>query len=77
MAWRPRAGQRPQFFVLEFSQNQSAQPPPPGRLLRYDSPTGTVVSDTLVTPVSMAVDDGANVVFVLELATGRIIEFAL
>lgn len=77
VAWRPRSGQRPQFFALEFSQNQIAQPRVPGRLLRYDSPAPTVMSDTLVTPVSMAIDEAANSVFVLELATGRILELEL
>jgi hypothetical protein len=76
VAWRPRPSGSPQFFVLEFSQNQSAQPPAPGRLLRYDTPSGTVVA-TLVTPVSMAVDDAQDLIFVLELATGRILEIAL
>jgi hypothetical protein len=76
VAWRPRPSGNPQFFVLEFSQNQSAQPPAPGRLLRYDTPSGTVVA-TLVTPVSMAVDDAQDLIFVLELATGRILEIAL
>jgi hypothetical protein len=77
VAWRPRPGGPAQFFVLEFSQNQLAQPPTPGRLLRYDSPSPTVMANTLVTPVSMVIDDETNVVFVLELATGRILELAM
>jgi hypothetical protein len=77
VVWRARPGGPSQFFVLEFSRDQSATQPPPGRLLRYDSPSPTVMADTLVTPTSMVVDDDANVVFVLELATGRIMEVAM
>jgi hypothetical protein len=35
------------------------------------------MANTLVTPVSMVIDDETNVVFVLELATGRILELAM
>jgi hypothetical protein len=65
--WRKRADGSSQFFVLEFSQNQSAQPPPPGRLLRFDSPQAQVAAAGLITPVSMAFDEGTQDLFILEL----------
>jgi hypothetical protein len=55
--WRDVPGGGRQFFVLEFSQNQSAQPPAPGRLLRYDTPQPQVVLDDLLGPVSLAYDE--------------------
>jgi hypothetical protein len=64
--WRPRSGGRPQFFVLEFSANQSANPAPPGRLLRFDSPEPQVAG-TFITPVSMAFDESTQELFILEL----------
>lgn len=64
--WRPRPGARSQFFVLEFSANQSANPAPPGRLLRYDTPAPQVAG-TFITPVSMAFDEATGDLFVLEL----------
>ena len=74
--WRPTSGDRPQFFVLEFSQNQSQQPPPPGRLLRYDTPMPEVVSADLRAPVSLALDASSNTLYVLEL-TGRLLRLRL
>lgn len=70
--WRPRAEGRSQFFVLEFSQNQSAQPAPPGRLLRYDSPAAQPILSDLRAPVSLAFDPGTEELFILELS-GRIL----
>ncbi|MBI4904967.1 MAG: ScyD/ScyE family protein [Acidobacteria bacterium] len=64
--WRPRPGGRPQFFVLEFSANQSANPAPPGRLLRFDT-AETQVAGTFITPVSMAFDEATSELFILEL----------
>jgi hypothetical protein len=71
--WRPRPDARPQFFVLEFSQNQSAQPAPPGRLLRYDSAEGQVAAAGLITPVSLAFDEATQDLFILELR-GQILQ---
>lgn len=70
--WQERAGARARFFVLEHSQNQRAQPAVPGRLLRYDSPEPVVVTDQLTLPVSMALDESASTIYVLDL-TGRIV----
>jgi hypothetical protein len=73
---RPTSGPRPQFFTLEFSLNMTAQPPAPGRLTRFDTTEAIGMSDTLVTPVSMAIDSATNSLFVLQLI-GQIVEFPL
>ena len=64
--WRPRPGGRAQFFVLEFSANQSASPAPPGRLLRFDT-AETQVAGTFITPVNMVFDEATSELFILEL----------
>jgi hypothetical protein len=64
--WRRRPGARPQFFVLEFSTNQSARPAPPGRLLRFDT-AESQVAGTFITPVSMVFDETTSELFILEL----------
>jgi hypothetical protein len=64
--WRPRPGGRPQFFVLEFSTNQSANPAPPGRLLRFDTAEAEIAG-TFITPVSMVFDEATDELFILEL----------
>jgi hypothetical protein len=73
--WRPRGGDRAQFFVLEFSANQSANPAPPGRLLRFDT-AGPQVAGTFITPVGMAFDEATNELFILELR-GQIQRFKI
>lgn len=65
-----------EWFVLEFSSNQFANPAPPGRLLVYDSPTGVTVVPVLITPVSMVYDDKTNSLLILELR-GQIVDVAL
>jgi hypothetical protein len=74
--WRPRPSGRPQFFVLEFSQNQSAQPPAPGRLLSYEGPEPQVLVPVLITPVSLAYDADTRDLFILELR-GQILRLHL
>ena len=64
--WRPRPNGRAQFFVLEFSANQSANPAPPGRLLRFDT-SEAQVAGTFITPVSMVFDEATSELFILEL----------
>ena len=64
--WRPRPSGRAQFFVLEFSANQSANPAPPGRLLRFDT-SEAQVAGTFITPVSMVFDEATSELFILEL----------
>lgn len=73
---RTRGSQRPQFFVLEFSSNQSAAQPPPGRLLRYDTAESTVAATGLIAPVSLAFDEATDEMFILEL-TGRILKLKI
>jgi hypothetical protein len=74
--WRQGSDGRSQFFVLEFSQNQTAQPPAPGRLIRYDTPVGQVVLDDLRAPVSLALDSSTEDLFILELS-GRILRLPI
>lgn len=74
--WRERGNDRPQFFVLEFSTNMLSNPAGPGRLLRYDSETPTVVAGDLIAPVSMAYSASTQELFILELS-GRILRVAL
>jgi hypothetical protein len=74
--WRPRPSGGPQFLVLEFSQNQSAQPPAPGRLLSYVTPDPQVLVPVLITPVSLAYDPATQDLFILELR-GQILRLHL
>jgi hypothetical protein len=74
--WRQRPSGGPEFFVLEFSQNQSAQPPAPGRLLSYVTPDPQVVVPVLITPVSLAYDPATQDLFILELR-GQILRLHL
>jgi hypothetical protein len=74
--WRPKADGTRQFFTLEFSTNQSANPAPPGRLIRYDSPAGQVVAADLRAPVSLAYDADSKDLYVLELS-GRLLRWHL
>ncbi len=73
---RVRPDGNTQFFVLEFSQNQSATPAPPGRLLRFDTPIAEVAATGLITPVSMAYDAATHDLFILELR-GQILQLHL
>jgi hypothetical protein len=73
--WRNGPNGSRQFFALEFSTNQSADPAPPGRLIRYnDSAVGQVALDGLRAPVSMVLDRQSNELFILEL-TGRLLKY--
>ena len=74
--WRTRPDGRSQFFVLEFSANQSATPAPPGRLLRFDSPEPVVAAAGLITPVNMVLDESTQELFILELR-GQILRLQL
>ena len=74
--WRDAGGTRPQFFVLEFSQNQSATPAAPGRLVRYDTVQGEVVLTDLRGPTSLAYDAATKDLFILEIS-GRILRLRL
>jgi DNA-binding beta-propeller fold protein YncE len=74
--WRTLPDGARQFFVLEFSLNQSATPAPPGLLLRYDTPVGQVAATGLITPVSLAYDEATHDLFILELR-GQILQLHL
>jgi hypothetical protein len=65
--WRTRSDGQSEFYVTEFSQNQGATLPPPGRLLRFDSSGRHVVIPVLITPVSLAYDESTRDLFILEL----------
>ncbi len=63
------------FYVLEFASNFGPPFIAPGRLLRFETPSGppTVVTNQLTTPTSMAFDSATGEVFITEINTGRII----
>jgi hypothetical protein len=76
--WRNRADGVSQYYILEFSTNQGAAQPPPGRLIRYDAGTvgHQVVAAPLITPVSMAYNESTRELFILELR-GQILRLQL
>jgi len=74
--WRAMPDGGGQFYVLEFSQNQSATPAPPGRLMRFDATGARVMVPVLITPVSMVYDDSTKDLFILELR-GQIVRLRL
>jgi hypothetical protein len=74
--WRLLPGGKSEFYVLEFSANQSASPAPPGRLLRFDTAGMQVVAAPLITPVSLAYDESTKDLFILELR-GQILRLRL
>jgi hypothetical protein len=74
--WRDRQQGRRQFFVLEFSQNQSATPASPGRLLRFDSPQPQAMVNDLRAPVSMQFDPASDAIYVVELS-GRLLRIPI
>ena len=71
-AARP-APNNPSFFVLEYSINQGATPLPPGRVLRYDSPSPTVWLEGLNTPTSLALDESTGTAYIVSRSDGTIL----
>lgn len=65
------------FYTLEFSTNMLAGAP--GRLQRFDSPGGppTVISNTLISPTSMARHPSNGDLLVTEIFTGRIMRISI
>ncbi len=64
------------FYTLEFSTNMLAGAP--GRLQRFDLPNApTVISNTLISPTSMALHPANGNVLVTEIFTGRIIRISI
>lgn len=74
--WRAKADGVEQFYVLEFSRDQSATPPGQGSLLMYDSPQKQVILDNLIAPVSMAYEAATRDLYIVEL-TGRLLRLRL
>ena len=74
--WRELPTGLSEFYVIEFSANQSANPSPPERLLRFDRAGMQVVAAPLITPVSMAYDAGTKELFILQLR-GQILRLQL
>ena len=61
------------LYILEFTTNMLAQPMPPGRL-RLKTPTDTyTISDTLISPTSIARDGDTGNLFITEIFTGNIV----
>jgi hypothetical protein len=62
-------------LVLEFSTDLLA--PQPGRLQRFETPDGapTPIAGCLFAPTSMTLDEKTGVLYVTELAGGRIVTF--
>jgi len=60
------------FYTLELSTNLAGGAP--GRLRRYDSPTGmpTLINNTLISPTSMALHTPSGDLLVTEIFPGRI-----
>lgn len=60
------------FYTLEFSSNFLAGAP--GLLKRFDSPTGppVIISSTLTSPTSMALDPSNGDILVTEIFPGRV-----
>jgi hypothetical protein len=60
------------FYTLEFSTNPTANAP--GRLQRFNSPgaTPTVISNSLISPTSMALHPSSGDLLVTEIFPGRI-----
>jgi hypothetical protein len=70
-AARP-APSNPAYFVLEYSINQGATPLPPGRVMRYDSPSPTMWMDGLNTPTSLALDESTGTAYIVSRSEGKI-----
>lgn len=65
-----------EFFTLEFSTNQTAQPSAaPGRLSLYETHTSApvVIAAPLISPTSVARDRRTGDIFIAEIFTGRIL----
>ena len=60
-----------QFFVSEF-RSVLLGPPPTGRIVQFDSPTGRVIVDNLQAPTGMAQDPVTGDIYVTEFVAGRI-----
>jgi hypothetical protein len=76
IVYRPRAaGERPQFFVLEFSTNFLAGSP--GRVLVFNQPVGTLLVDGLNAPTSLALDSTAGKLYIASRTDGKIMQVSV
>src|SRR6476646_1904104 len=76
IVYRPRgAGERPQFFVLEFSTNFLAGGP--GRVLVFNQPVGTLLVDGLNAPTSLALDSTAGKLYIASRTDGKIMQVSV
>ncbi len=66
--------ERPVFFTLEYSANQAAIPPAPGRVTRYDTAQGNVIADGLNGPTNMAYDKASQTLYVTVHNDGTIVK---
>lgn len=67
----------PQFYVLEFSQNQTAKPPAPGELIRIEpGKAPVVVAADIPAADALAIDESAGAIYILSL-TGQIFQVNL
>ncbi len=62
------------FFTLEYSANQAAAPPAPGRVTRYDTAQGNIIADGLNGPTNMAYDKASQILYVLVHNDGAIVK---
>lgn len=74
----PIPGDNDLFYTLEYSTAFLAQPPGPGRLRLYTSPTATpiVLAGNLSSPTSMTRNPETGDLFVTEIFAGRITRIA-
>lgn len=61
------------FFTLEFSTNMLAQPIEPGRLRLVTADHSWELSDTLISPTSMARDSDTGILYITEIFPGNVV----
>lgn len=61
------------LYILEFTTNMLAQPMPPGRLTLKTPVQTFLISDTLISPTSIARDAETGNLFITEIFTGNIV----
>lgn len=63
-----------QWFVLEYSNALTANPPGPGRLLAYTNPVGQILMSNLKGPTSMVLDGSAGTLYLTSRSDGTIVK---
>ena len=69
--FRQRANGTGQWFVLQYSLNQTAGAP--GRLLVFNTPSGEILADGLKTPTGLAFDESTNDIYILSRGEGTVL----